>query len=179
MSAAVGDTPIVIFPPEDGAVASTLAELKTKLTAWTAAVSDVHEKFAESAERLTQAERATQGEEEHETPVVEGAGDPVPAASEGDSADEDAALLSSLDPAMAQLIRIRYRLFRGRKGIQELVADEEEALLNSLEPEAAKAVRVEHRLFNGRKSALRLIEEYEGRPKAEGEKATWWKRVTR
>ncbi len=95
--------------------------------------------------------------------------------------EEDAALLDSLDNAVATMIRRRHQACGGRRSIKELIAeheremDEAEALLDSLPTEVAADIRVQFRFYNGRKTIKQLIEEYKSEPGSE--KHSWWKRV--
>ncbi|MBN1361531.1 MAG: hypothetical protein JW993_13115 [Sedimentisphaerales bacterium] len=184
MDAGAADISSLVLPPEDGEVARALTDLDTKLAAWESAVVDAQKELAahtaqiagtrSAAERQADTEATAAAEQATASIEVE---ELNPAEPDGGLGDEDEALLGTLQPEMAQVVRLRYRLFKGRKTVQELVADEEEALLNSLEPDAAKAIRVQYRLYHGRKTTQELVEQYEAesQPKRERKK-TWWKK---
>lgn len=211
MQAGALDLSSVVVPPEDGAVAQAIAELDTRLAAWTTAVADVQGRLEAAGAGTVEPSRANPAQARPSGSAA--GGDAMPVGFAEDSAKAEAiaahmkpppvcatlaaqpdaahtkgldeelseaeqAVLAPLQPAMVEVIRLRYRLFGGKKSIQELVFEEEEALLSSLEPETARAIRVQHRLFNGRKPVHELISEYEAEPTEDpSKKKVWWKRA--
>jgi hypothetical protein len=227
---AVGVPDVQLSPP-DGVIVRALADLETKVTAWTTAAASVQNRIAAQAagpagpgsagqvggDAIQTSPSPTPQVEGHDTgtasftaPVgfaepgsaeaaakievlrkamgTEAAlGDALAVADEIDAPDStspadeyteaEAALLASLEPAMANAVRARRRLMGDQVSLRELIGYENEALLGSLEPEVANLIRVRYRLFDGRKTTKQLIEEYRQEPVPEQEPESWLARL--
>lgn len=161
MDTTVSSTLIAAVPPEDEAIASTLAELDQQLDAWARAVEEVQAALGEAASQVA-ADPA--GAAAKSPPSAESKATVAPAGTEVTSERLASAVASdglrtepvaSVEEVAAQTKQSAARADAAAKAS----AAEDERLLASLDPKKAKAIRIRRRLSNNSKSVHELLAE--------------------
>jgi len=206
MKEGAADITDALLPPEDGAVARALTDLKAKLSTWTAAVASVQNALTAQAAKLTEMDAARQRAPDSAAPqedaakaahdeaecrqCVEESNDrdaavsvAEPTTSSPDLKDDGyqtQAYAEELSPTEAgnddPAGSLQPKSFGESHATAQDSVDEDQTLLESLDEKMAEAIRVQFRLFDGKKSIRELIDAYEEVPE-EPQKSSWWQRV--
>ena len=172
MDTTASSTLIAEVPPEDGTIATALADLDHKLAAWERAVADVHATLGESANRAAVAPEQVASEKAAAASslpveVEERAVSSVPLIPSVADVDFDAPLTAPVSGALAEeaanlaeAAAAEADATATRVAAQAAAAaEEDERLLASLDPKKAKAIRIRRRLSNNSRSVRELLAE--------------------
>ncbi len=180
----------VVLPPDDGSIQQALAELETRMTAWTAAMSDAQAVLRESArqhgiampaeaaapaapEKPVQPEPAAPAATAPSEPPVKPSVPQIrkdravmavssgPAKKSGKPRPATEEAPAAEEPALKPQPEARPAVAAPAPPGSEAALREDEALLASLDEETANAIRVMRRMDFGRRSVAELLKEYE------------------
>jgi hypothetical protein len=171
---------LVEIPRDDGGIGEALADLQTRIAAWTQAIGQVHNSLTAAVTRAAEAPAPAEAPKVVELPpsnrpAAATAGKrpasaaPAPVSKTGEAAPSEPKLRPSKIKKLigskggttnpADLDRFAFKEETPPEPQQPATVDEDEALLASLDPKKAREIRIKRRLCNNKKSVRELLEE--------------------